>query len=171
MQATSDEAAWRGERLHVYVCAAGWLLLDARCKIVDEVCVCVWNAAALTACSYSQGQFPFSGSNTPRKTLFQLGKNVSADMISRYDSSKSLLAVMAGQGIRFFRRLIRFKIECTNVEDIVGTKNNHGTMCALTRYSRSVRRFFSLTNKIRKLGHVRINVEPFCLIYSCVGTI
>lgn len=90
--------------------------------------------------------------------LFQLGKNVSADMISRHDSSKSLLAVMAGQGIRFFRRLIRFKIECTNVEDIVGTKNNHGTMCVLTRYSRSVRRFFSLTNKIRKLGHVRINV-------------
>lgn len=47
----------------------------------------------------------------------------------RADSSKTLswpcVGGRARARIRFFRRLVRFGMECTNVEDIVRIKNNH----------------------------------------------
>lgn len=79
-----------------------------------------------------------------KKTLFRLGKNVSADSF-RVDSSKNTLSRrMLGKGarVRFFRRLDPFQNRA--YENIVRIKNNHGI---LTCYSRSVRtlHFPSLT--------------------------
>lgn len=108
-----------------------------RCRIVDEACaracVCVRvERSCSLACSYGHGQFPFSGSYTPRKKLcFDLGK-MSAPIVFALIRLKTLSLVGCwGRGSIFSGDWIRFK-----TENIVRIKNNHGV---LTCYSRSIR--------------------------------